>query len=194
MPTSAGISPPARSDRGANVLQPCPRDTMNDRRRFVALTGGQLFAATNSLVKGKRRLILHRYLRISGNSQLSQACLGVVLISSSAENSRQRKVTREQSTTMCTSGGVWVSFRVLPTQGETRLILPRDIPGCIGGKSAVTRRKLLFLAPFVPAIVGACGPFSSDDSETEESLGTSVTVYARHGSYAAHARCLWRPD
>ena len=40
----------------------------------------------------------------------------------------------------------------------------------------MTRRKLLFLAPFVPAIVGACGPFSSDDSETEESLGTSVTV------------------
>ena len=40
----------------------------------------------------------------------------------------------------------------------------------------MTRRKLLFLAPFVPAIVGACGPFSSDDSETEESLGKSTTA------------------
>ena len=38
----------------------------------------------------------------------------------------------------------------------------------------MTRRKLLFLVPFVPVIVGACGPFSSDDSETEESLGTSA--------------------
>jgi ABC-type glycerol-3-phosphate transport system substrate-binding protein len=40
----------------------------------------------------------------------------------------------------------------------------------------VTRRKLLFLAPFVPVIVGACGLFSSDDSDTEESLGTSATA------------------
>lgn len=40
----------------------------------------------------------------------------------------------------------------------------------------MTRRNLLFLAPFVPAIVGACGPFRSDDSESDEFSTTTATA------------------
>ena len=40
----------------------------------------------------------------------------------------------------------------------------------------MTRRNLLILAAFVPAAVAACGPFSSDDSDSEETTGTTATA------------------
>ena len=40
----------------------------------------------------------------------------------------------------------------------------------------MTRRNLLLLASFVPAVVAACGFFSSDDSESDESAGTSAAT------------------
>ena len=43
-----------------------------------------------------------------------------------------------------------------------------------GGKPAVTRRNLLFLASFVPAVVAACGPFSRDSSDADEPEGLAT--------------------
>lgn len=40
----------------------------------------------------------------------------------------------------------------------------------------MTRRNLLLLASFVPVVVAACGPFSSDDSESDETAGTSAVT------------------
>ena len=40
----------------------------------------------------------------------------------------------------------------------------------------MTRRNLLLLASFVPAVVAACGPFASDDSESDETAGTSAAT------------------
>ena len=40
----------------------------------------------------------------------------------------------------------------------------------------MTRRNLLLLASFVPAVVAACGPFASDDSESDETPGTSAAT------------------
>ena len=40
----------------------------------------------------------------------------------------------------------------------------------------MTRRNLIILASFVPAVVAACGPFASDDSETDDSVLSSPTA------------------